>query len=136
MTLVRVICGIAAVMGHIWSPFVGFKGGKGINTAAGMLLGVAPVEVAVILGIFIITVGLSGYISLGSVFAAMALPLTMFVRFNVFHVNIEGYHTIVLLLVGLSLMVIYAHRQNIQRLLEGNENRFENLRLANILKKK
>lgn len=136
MTLVRVICGIAAVMGHIWSPFVGFKGGKGINTAAGMLLGVAPVEVAVILGIFIITVGLSGYISLGSVFAAMALPLTMFVRFNIFHVNIEGYHTIVLLLVGLSLMVIYAHRQNIQRLLEGNESRFENLRLANILKKK
>jgi acyl phosphate:glycerol-3-phosphate acyltransferase len=136
MTLVRVICGIAAVMGHIWSPFVGFKGGKGINTAAGMLLGVAPVEVAVILGIFIITVGLSGYISLGSVFAAMALPLTMFVRFNIFHVNIEGYHTIVLLLVGLSLMVIYAHRQNIQRLLEGNESRFENLRLANIFKKK
>jgi acyl phosphate:glycerol-3-phosphate acyltransferase len=136
MTLVRVICGIAAVMGHIWSPFVNFKGGKGINTAAGMLLGVAPVEVAVILGVFIITVGISGYISLGSVFAAMALPMTMFVRFNIFHVNIEGYHTIVLLLIALSLMVIYAHRQNIQRLVKGNESRFENLRLTNILKKK
>lgn len=136
ITLVRVICGIAAVMGHIWSPWVGFKGGKGINTAAGMLLGVAPVEVAVILGIFIITVGVSGYVSLGSILAAMALPLTMFVRFNIFKVNIEGYHTIVLMLVGLSLLVIYAHRQNIERLLAGNENKFENLRLANILKKK
>lgn len=136
ITLVRVICGIAAVMGHIWSPWVGFKGGKGINTAAGMLLGVAPVEVAVILGIFIITVGISGYVSLGSILAAMALPMTMFVRFNVFKVNIEGYHTIVLMLVGLSLLVIYAHRQNIERLLAGNENKFENLRLANILKKK
>ncbi len=136
MTLVRVICGIMAVMGHIWSPWVGFKGGKGINTAAGMLLGVAPVEVAVILGVFIITVGISGYVSLGSILAAMALPMTMFVRFNIFHVNIEGYHTIVLLLVGLSLIVIYAHRQNIERLLAGNENKFENLRLANILKKK
>lgn len=136
MTLVRVICGIAAVMGHIWSPWVGFKGGKGINTAAGMLLGVAPVEVAVILGVFIITVGISGYVSLGSILAAMALPITMFIRFNVLHINIEGYHTIVLMLVGLSLLVIYAHRQNIERLLAGNENKFENLRLANILKKK
>jgi glycerol-3-phosphate acyltransferase PlsY len=136
ITLVRVMCGIAAVMGHIWSPWVGFKGGKGINTAAGMLLGVAPVEVAVIVGIFIITVGISGYVSLGSILAAMALPLTMFVRFNIFKVNIEGYHTIVLMLVGLSLLVIYAHRQNIERLLAGNENKFENLRLANIFKKK
>jgi glycerol-3-phosphate acyltransferase PlsY len=136
MTLVRVICGIAAVMGHIWSPWVGFKGGKGINTAAGMLLGVAPVEVAVIVSIFILTVGISGYISLGSILAAIALPTTMAVRYNIFRVDIEGYHTIVFLLIGLSLLVIYAHRQNIQRLAHGNENKFENLRLANIFKKK
>jgi glycerol-3-phosphate acyltransferase PlsY len=136
MTLVRVICGIAAVMGHIWSPWVGFKGGKGINTAAGMLLGVAPVEVAVIVSIFILTVGISGYVSLGSILAAIALPTTMAVRYNIFRVDIEGYHTIVFLLIGLSLLVIYAHRQNIQRLAHGNENKFENLRLANIFKKK
>lgn len=136
MTLVRVICGIAAVMGHIWSPWVGFKGGKGINTAAGMLLGVAPVEVAVIFSIFLITVGISGYISLGSILAAVALPTTMAVRYNIFKVDIEGYHTIVFFLIALSLIVIYAHRQNIQRLVDGNENKFENLRVANILKKK
>ncbi|MCS6809059.1 MAG: glycerol-3-phosphate 1-O-acyltransferase PlsY [Bacteroidota bacterium] len=135
ITLIRVICGIAAVMGHIWSPWVGFRGGKGINTAAGMLLGVAPVEVAVIFSIFVITVAISGYVSLGSILAAMALPTTMAVRYNVFHVPIEGYHTIVLMLIGLSLLVIYAHRQNIQRLLEGKENKFEHLRLVNILKK-
>jgi acyl phosphate:glycerol-3-phosphate acyltransferase len=136
MTLVRVICGIAAVMGHIWSPFVGFKGGKGINTAAGMLIGVAPVEVAVIAGVFLLTVLFSGYISLGSLLAAVALPTTMALRYNVFHVQIEGYHTIIFLLIGLSLLVIYTHRQNIKRLADGNESRFDNLLLVNILKKK
>jgi acyl phosphate:glycerol-3-phosphate acyltransferase len=136
MTLVRVICGIAAVMGHIWSPFVGFKGGKGINTAAGMLIGVAPVEVAVIAGVFLLTVLFSGYISLGSLLAAVALPTTMALRYNVFHVQIEGYHTIIFMLIGLSLMVIFAHRQNIKRLADGNESRFDNLLLTNIFKKK
>jgi glycerol-3-phosphate acyltransferase PlsY len=75
-------------------------------------------------------------VSLGSILAAVAHPTTMAVRYNIFHVNIEGYHTIVFMLIGLSLLVLYAHRQNIQRLVEGNENKFENLRLANILKKK
>lgn len=126
-TLVNIIAGVCAVIGHIFSVFVGFRGGKGINTAAGMLIGVAPVEAGVVLGVFLLTVFASGYISLGSIAAAAALPTTMIVRYNIFHVDITGYHTIVYFFVGLSLLVIYAHRSNIQRLMAGNENRARSL---------
>ncbi len=129
MTLVRIICGVTAVLGHIFSAFVGFKGGKGINTAAGILIGIAPVEVAVIAGLFLLTVAFSGYISLGSIVAALALPTTMIARYNIFGVNIEGYHTVIWFLVGLSLLVLYTHRVNIQRLMKGTESKFPKLQI-------
>jgi glycerol-3-phosphate acyltransferase PlsY len=129
MTIIRIICGCLAVIGHIWSAFAQFRGGKGINTAAGMLLGIAPVEFAVIFAIFIITVGFSGYISLGSIAAAVALPTTMIARYNLFNVSIEGYHTVVWFLVFLSLLVLYTHRSNIERLLAGEENKFPKLQI-------
>jgi acyl phosphate:glycerol-3-phosphate acyltransferase len=129
MTIIKIICGLSAVIGHIYSVFVKFKGGKGVNTAAGMLIGIAPVEVAVIVGVFILTLTISGYVSLGSILAAMALPITMVVRYNIFNVNIEGYHTVVYFLIGLSVLVIFAHRANVQRLMTGSENRFQNLQI-------
>lgn len=126
-TVVQIIAGVCAVIGHIFSAFVGFRGGKGINTAAGMLLGIAPVEVAVIFGLFLLTVSLSGYISLGSIVAAIGLPTTMLVRYNILDVEIQGYHTLIFFFIGLSLLVIYTHRSNIKRLLSGTENRFQNM---------
>ncbi len=136
MTIIKIICGLSAVIGHIYSVFVKFKGGKGVNTAAGMLIGIAPVEVAVIVGVFILTLTISGYVSLGSILAAMALPLTMVVRYNIFNVNIEGYHTVVYFLIGLSLLVIFAHRTNVRRLIDGNESRFQNLQVFKRFSKK
>ncbi len=127
ITVMKMIAGVCAVMGHVWSVFVGFRGGKGINTAVGMLIGVAPVEVGIIALVFLLTVFASGYISLGSIFAAIALPTTMALRYNLWHVEIHGYHTLIFFLIGLSLLVIYTHRSNIRRLLAGNENRFQKL---------
>lgn len=127
ITVIKIIAGVCAVIGHIWSVFVGFRGGKGINTAVGMLIGVAPVEVGVIFLVFLLTVFASGYISLGSILAAIALPTTMALRYNIWHVDIQGYHTLIFFFIGLSLLVLYTHRSNIQRLLAGNENRFQKL---------
>lgn len=127
ITVIKIIAGVCAVIGHVWSVFVNFRGGKGINTAVGMLIGVAPVEVGVIFLVFMLTVFASGYISLGSILAAIALPTTMALRYNLWHVNIQGYHTLIFFLIGLSLLVLYTHRTNIQRLLAGNENRFQKL---------
>ncbi|OGV11855.1 MAG: acyl-phosphate glycerol 3-phosphate acyltransferase, partial [Stygiobacter sp. RIFOXYA2_FULL_38_8] len=76
-TLVQIICGVAAVMGHVWTLFAGFKGGKGIATGLGVLIMIVTVDMALALGVFFLVVGLSRYISLGSLAAAVAVPLIM-----------------------------------------------------------
>jgi glycerol-3-phosphate acyltransferase PlsY len=132
ITVVRLIAGTAAVIGHIFSVFVGFRGGKGVNTAAGMLIGIAPVEIAIAVGVFLLAVMLSGYISLGSISAAIVFPSAMLVRHNICGVDINGYDVLIWFSVAVSLLVIYAHRSNIKRLLEGREHRFEKLWLIRI----
>jgi glycerol-3-phosphate acyltransferase PlsY len=122
-TVVQIIAGCAAIFGHVWTLFAGFRGGKGIATAAGMLIGIAPVEVAVSFGVFAIVLLASHYVSLGSLSAAVAFPLTMFFRQNVFLVEIEGYHTLIFFSIAISLLIIYTHRSNIRRLIRGTENR-------------
>lgn len=127
--VVQIIAGCAAMLGHIWTLFAGFKGGKGIATAGGMLVGVAPVEVAVSLGVFLIVFLISHYVSLGSLSAASSFPLTMFLRENLFMAHIPSYHTLIWFSVAISLLVIYTHRTNIQRLLRGTENRISRIPL-------
>lgn len=128
-TVVQIIAGCAAILGHVWTLFAGFKGGKGMATAGGMLIGVAPVEVAVSFGVFTIVFLISHYVSLGSLSAAVAFPLTMFFRENIFMVDIEGYNTLIFFSIGISLLIIYTHRANIKRLLRGTENRITRIPL-------
>jgi len=128
-TIVQIIAGLSAVIGHIFSVFINFKGGKGINTAAGMLVGIAPIDISVAVIIFLLVLLSTGYVSLGSISAATAFPTTMFLRFNVFHVDIPGYHTLIFFSIATSLLLIYAHRSNIKRLMTGTENRFEKVRI-------
>jgi glycerol-3-phosphate acyltransferase PlsY len=129
MTVVKLIAGFAAVLGHIWSAFAGFRGGKGINTSLGLLIAVAPVEASVALGLFVLALFASGYVSLGSIIAAISIPSTMAIRHNVLKVDIDGYHTLVYFCIALALLVIWAHRTNLKRLFSGTENRFANLQL-------
>ncbi len=129
-TVVQIIAGIAAVIGHIFSLFLNFKGGKGINTAAGMLVGIAPIDISIALIVFVLVLFSTGYVSLGSLSAATAFPTTMFIRFNVFHVDIPSYHTLILFSIATTLLLFYAHRANIKRLLNGSENRFNRLKLV------
>ena len=127
-TVVQIIAGISAILGHTWTVFAGFKGGKGIATAGGMLLGIAPVEVGIAFGVFAIVVVSSRYVSLGSVSAAIAFPLAMFIRANVFDVTTRYYHTMIFFSLFISSFLIYNHRENIIRLLRGQEHRMEKLR--------
>lgn len=129
--VMQIVAGCAAMLGHIWTLFAGFKGGKGIATAGGMLLGIAPVEVAVSLGMFAIVFLISHYVSLGSLSAAATFPLTMVMRENVFMIDIPSYHTVVWFSVAISLLIIYTHRANIQRLIKGTENRIHRIPLVN-----
>lgn len=123
ITVVRILAGCAAIIGHIWTLFAGFRGGKGIATASGVLIALAPVEVLVSLGVFIIVFISSRYISLGSISAAIAFPLSMFFRHNVFNIELDGYNTLIFFSIGISILLIYTHRANIKRLLSGQEHR-------------
>jgi len=129
VTIVQIIAGIAAVLGHIFSVFLNFRGGKGINTAAGMLVGIAPIDISIALIVFMLVLFSTGYVSLGSLSAATAFPTTMFIRFNVFNVDIPSYHTLILFSIAVTLLLFYAHRTNIRRLLTGEENRFSKLKV-------
>ena len=122
-TLVQIIAGVAAVIGHIWTIFAGFKGGKGIATALGMLLMLVTIDMLIAVGVFIIVVSISRYVSLGSILSAVAVPSTLYIRENLFHVNIPGYETLFPFIIGVSALVIFTHRKNLVRLINGNENK-------------
>ncbi|HWA16603.1 MAG TPA: glycerol-3-phosphate 1-O-acyltransferase PlsY, partial [Gemmatimonadales bacterium] len=112
-------CGIAAVLGHVFSVFVRFKGGKGVATAAGMVIALAPLAFPVVLVIWGLVVWGTGYVSLGSITAALVFPFADWWL----HPARRGPVT---LLIDLALagFIIWKHRANIQRLLAGTENRF------------
>ena len=122
-TLVQIIAGVSAVIGHIWTIFAGFKGGKGIATALGMLLMLITVEMLIAVGVFILVVTISRYVSLGSLLAAVSIPISLVLRENVFHVDISGYNTILPFVIFLTLLVIFTHRKNLVRLFNGTESR-------------
>ena len=122
-TLVQIIAGISAVIGHIWTVFAGFKGGKGIATALGMLLMIVTVDMLVAIGVFIIVVSISKYVSLGSILGAIAVPITLIVRENIFNVNIPSYNTLLPFVIAVVMLVIFTHRKNVVRLINGNENK-------------
>lgn len=134
--ILQIIAGISAVAGHIWSLFVNFRGGKGVNTAAGMLLGLAPIDFGVAVGLFTIAVIFSGYISLGSLVAAVSIPSSLLFRSTVLGETIPGYQTMLYFALALMILVIYSHRANIKRLVNGNENRFNKLHLIKLKKSK
>jgi acyl phosphate:glycerol-3-phosphate acyltransferase len=110
------VYGAAAIVGHVFSVFVRFKGGKGIATGAGVFLALAPWAVLIGFVVWGVTVVLTRIVSLGSMLAALVLPLAVFAT--------NEPAPVLLLSVALSLFVIYAHRANIRRLARGEENRF------------
>lgn len=122
-TLIQIIAGISAVIGHIWTIFAGFRGGKGIATGLGVLVSVVTLDMLMALGVFALVVYFSKYISLASISAAVSVPLIMIIRENIFGVDIQSYHTLLPFVIGLALLIIYTHRANVERLLSGSENK-------------
>jgi len=122
-TLVQIIAGISAVIGHVWTVFASFKGGKGIATALGMLLMLVTVDMLIAVGVFALVVVISRYVSLGSIIAAISVPATLFIRENLFHVDIPGYSTLLPFIIGVTALVIFTHRKNLVRILNGNETK-------------
>lgn len=128
-TVVRLMAGIAAVLGHMFPIWAGFRGGKGVNTSAGVLLALTPVTTLITAAVFVIVLLVSRYVSLASIVAAIAFPSTVAIRKYVF--GIESLDTSLLIFgIVLAALVIWAHRSNIRRLLSGTENRVRTFRPA------
>ena len=125
-TIIQMICGGAAIVGHIWTVFAGFKGGKGIATGAGMLIGVAPTEAAISIGVFFLVFLVYKYVSLGSIAAAVAFPVSLFVRHNIFGDEIQSYRTLIVFSLSVAILLLYSHRHNIKRLIDGTEKKITN----------
>lgn len=115
--IMALLLGITAVLGHVFSLFVNFKGGKGVATGAGVLIGLAPWAALVAVVIWAVIVKVTGYVSLGSVVAAAALVPALWLLY-------PDRRDLVWPFALLALMIIVLHRANIQRLLKGTEHRF------------
>jgi len=112
-----ILLGLVAVAGHVFSVFLHFRGGKGVATSGGVVLGLAPGAFAVALVVWAIIVKVSGYVSLASIGAAVVLPVaTWFIA--------PERRNLVPWLALLGILVVWFHRGNIARLLKGTESRF------------
>ena len=119
MVYVRIGMAFAAVLGHVFPVYAGFKGGKGVGTIAGAGISLFPLAILLVLVVFIIVLAVTHYVSLSSIVASLVFPLVVFFVIGIRHPG----------LVGLSLLVAVfipaTHRKNIGRLLKGEERKFE-----------
>jgi glycerol-3-phosphate acyltransferase PlsY len=107
--------GLAAVLGHMFTPFLGFKGGKGVATSAGVLFGISPLLGLITLAVWFIVYKLSGYVSLGSIIAAFTA---------IFLGGMFAFPKNVLFLIGIvAVLILIKHKSNVERLIEGRELR-------------
>jgi glycerol-3-phosphate acyltransferase PlsY len=118
--LLAALAAFVAILGHMFTIWLRFKGGKGVATAAGSFIAFAPRALLIVLLLFVLIVALTRYVSLGSIVACAAFPLCVW-----WLGPAERMSAAILLLIGASsLLIILRHKDNIRRLLAGTENRF------------
>ena len=110
-----VVCGLATIAGHTWSLFLKFRGGKGVATSAGVFFGLAPVPMGIALAVFLMVIGATRMVSAGSILAAIAMSVAVFITSDDLALRIIA--------TCVTLLVILRHRDNIRRILAGTENR-------------
>lgn len=117
VALLALAYGAAAIVGHVFSIYVRFKGGKGVATSAGVLLALAPAAVLIGLAVWATLVFVTGYVSLGSIVAAVIVPIVVLLM--------QGTTAVFWLTLAVAAFIIYAHRANIGRLRRGEEHSFK-----------
>ena len=110
-----VLAGVAVLFGNLFNVFLGGKGGKGVATSLGVFLVLAPWSVLIALVIFGVVLAATRYVSLGSLCAAVAMPILIYL--------FQGAGALLVMMIAVSLLVIYKHRTNISRLMQGTEGK-------------
>ena len=132
-SVIRLMAGVTAVIGHMYPMWAGFKGGKGVNTTAGVLLALTPSVMLLTLGVFAIVLFSSRYVSVASLSATLAYPSAIAVNKYLLHAESLDASVFVFSLF-LATGIFYAHRSNIKRLLEGSESRIKSFGMAKGMK--
>ncbi len=111
------LCGVLAILGHIWTVFARFKGGKGVATGGGVMLGLAPVAALAAVGVYLAVTFTTKYVSLGSMFAALSLPVFILL------IEPEAGRLVLIIAFVLAMLIVYTHRSNIRKLIQGEESK-------------
>jgi glycerol-3-phosphate acyltransferase PlsY len=121
--IIQLIAGSSAIVGHIWTVFAGFKGGKGVATGAGMLFCIYPVAGTICLAIFCLVLLTTKIVSLSSLTAAVVFPLVLIVLNHFFNYSLST--ELLFFAILMAVLIIFTHRSNIIRLLKGQERGFK-----------
>jgi glycerol-3-phosphate acyltransferase PlsY len=116
-----IMAGLFAVLGHMYSPYAKFKGGKGALTACGMLFAIEPLAISLGLSVFFIILFTTRYVSLASILSTFSYPLFLLLLRYGFGHNIDG--SLIVISSIVAIVIIVKHRSNIERLLSGTESR-------------
>jgi len=118
LTTLQILTGLTSIIGHVYPVFAGFRGGKGVGTTFGVLLSIHPLLTLSCLGIFLLVLFITGYVSVSSMSAGLAFPILLFLIFNTPSQPLKIFSVFV------AVALIFTHRKNIQRLLKGEESKF------------
>ena len=124
-SLLGVLCGVAAVLGHVYPVYYSFKGGKGAGTLVGILIGLYPFGLLISFSVWVIILILTGYVGFSTILAGISFPVVIYYMNFMGGLNSPiGSFSIIM-----ALFLVFTHRSNIIRMLEGNESRFEKVML-------
>ena len=113
----QLVLGAAAVLGHVFPVFAGFRGGKGVATIVGVLLALHWQATLIAIAVFLITLLISHYVSLGSLIMGLSFPISVICIFKTDSISLKIFS------VAVSILLLITHRKNISRLLKGKENK-------------
>jgi acyl phosphate:glycerol-3-phosphate acyltransferase len=119
LTYIRIGMAFVAVLGHVFPVFAGFKGGKGVGTLAGAAIALYPIALLIVLGIFILTLSITRYVSLSSILGGISFP------FIVIFITGQEHPGLVVLAIVVAVFIPLTHIKNIRRLIKGQENKFD-----------
>ena len=128
--LIKTLCGIFSILGHVYPIFFKFKGGKGVGTALGVLLAIFPYYYSLILfSMWLLSLMISGYVGLSSIIAGLSFPIIYYI-YNT-QINIGE----LIFVLFIPLLFIFTHYENIQKLFNGTENQFKKIMIFDFFKK-
>ena len=121
LEVIQIAAGFSAIIGHIWTIFAGFRGGKGVATAAGMMIGLYPLAMLISFSIFALVLAISRYVSLSSMLGAISIPIILKLLNSLEYIQLSDLLFYFSCLIA--VLIVITHRKNIVKIINGTENK-------------